>query len=138
MSQVVTKILIAIVVSLMLVIACADRAEARDPLEGLWQTEPDRKKLTSHIEIRSCAAKFCGTVKAAFDRQGREVRTRNIGRDLFWNLETLGGGRYGNGTVHVPLLNVMALASMTLAGDRLAVRACKAGVCQGQIWTRIR
>ena len=113
-------------------------AEAGDPVIGLWKTEPDRKKLTSHIEIRPCGDRVCGRVKAAFDVHGKSVKTRNVGRELFWGVQPLGGGRYGNGTVFVPLLNVEAIASLELMGDILRVRGCKGPVCDGQVWTRLK
>jgi uncharacterized protein (DUF2147 family) len=113
-------------------------AMAADPVIGLWKTEPDRKMLTSHIEIRACATKFCGRVREAFDIYGASVKTRNVGRELFWDVEPLGGGRYGNGRVFVPLLNVEAKASLELKGDMLKVTGCKGLVCDGQTWVRLK
>lgn len=113
-------------------------AMAADPVIGLWRTEPDRKMLTSHIEIRACSAKICGRVKDAFDIYGVSVKTRNVGRELFWDVEPLGGGRYGRGTVFVPLLNVQAKASLELKGDVLKVTGCKGLICDGQTWVRLK
>lgn len=111
---------------------------ASDPLVGVWRTEPDRKNLTSFIEIRACGPAFCGRIQQAFDPNGTEVKTANIGKELFWGVLPEAPGRYGKGTVHVPLLNVKASARMQLSGDRLTVTACKAAVCDGQVWTRVR
>jgi hypothetical protein len=66
------------------------------------------------------------------------VKTRNVGRELFWDVEDLGGGNYGNGTVFVPLLNVKASASMKLAGNTLKVTGCKGKICDGQTWSRLK
>lgn len=111
-------------------------AAAADPAVGVWKTQPDRKNLTSLIQIRSCGAALCGKVLRAFDPAGREVVTRNIGREIFWGVEPLGDGIYGNGTAWVPLLNVTARASMRLSGNNLTVKGCKGVVCDSQVWSR--
>ena len=115
----------------------AGPALAADPAVGLWQTPPDRKNLTSHVEVRPCGAALCGTVVRAFDAAGRPVSTPNVGKPLFWDLKALGAGRYGGGTVRVPLLNVIAEAKAELSGDRMRVTGCKGLVCDGQVWTRV-
>ncbi len=107
-----------------------------DPAVGLWRTEPDRKNLTSLIRIDTCGAALCGTVLKAFDPQGREVQTANVGKRLFWDLKPAGSGNYGGGTVRVPLLNVQANAKAELSGDKLHVTGCKGLVCDGQTWVR--
>ena len=121
-----------------LLVALATGAAAADPAQGVWKTEPDRKSLTSHIRIDACGAALCGTIVKAFDASGKEIRTANVGKRLFWDLKPEGGGRYAGGTVFVPLLNVTAQARAELNGDRLRVTGCKAGLCDGQIWTRLR
>lgn len=105
---------------------------------GVWQTQPDRKALVSHIQVTMCGRLLCGTVLRAFDSRGKEVVTRNVGKKLFWDLEPLGGGDYGHGTVYVPFLNVTAKASMVLRGDHLSVKGCMGKICDGQVWTRVR
>lgn len=109
-----------------------------DAAVGVWKTEPDRKQLTSYVEVRQCGQRLCGRILQAFNPAGEEVRTKYVGKELFWDMTRLGGGRYDGGTVYVPLLNVTAKASMMLQGDRLKVRGCKGVVCDGQIWTRVR
>ncbi len=123
---------------LALLVFLSGPALAGDPAEGLWRTEPDRKNLVSHIAIRRCGAALCGRVLHAFDSAGREVVTPHVGRELFWDLRPEGGGRYGGGTVRVPLLNVVAEARMVLVGDRLEVTGCKGPVCDGQVWRRVK
>ncbi len=108
-----------------------------DPAVGTWKTQPDRKNLTSLVRIAPCGAALCGTVLKAFDPSGREVSTPNIGKRLFWDLKPAGNGRYAGGTVYVPLLNVEAKASARLAGNSLTVTGCKAGICDGQTWSRV-
>lgn len=108
-----------------------------DPAYGVWQTEPDRKNLTSYIAVKPCGAKICGTVLKAFDAQGRQVETKNIGKTLFWNMSPKGGGVYDGGTFDLPFLNVKVPATMAIQGDTMKVRGCKAGVCDGQTWKRV-
>ncbi len=116
----------------------AGPAFASDPAVGLWQTEPDRKDLISHIEIRECGTALCGKILTAFDESGQKVMTKNVGKELFWDMVPEGAGAYAGGTVWVPLLNVQARATMQLSGDRLKVRGCKGLVCDGQVWMRVR
>jgi len=108
-----------------------------DPAVGLWQTEPDRKNLTSHIRVQTCGSALCGTVSKAFDAQGREVTTANVGKRLFWDLKPQGGGTYTKGMVYVPLLDVTAQAKAQLSGDTLKVTGCKGIICDGQTWKRV-
>ncbi|WGW02222.1 DUF2147 domain-containing protein [Tropicibacter oceani] len=112
-------------------------AFAADPAVGLWKTQPDRKNLTSHIQITACGPALCGKVIKAFDSKGQEVSTPNVGKPLFWDLKPAGAGRYDGGTVYVPLLNVTAKAKAELSGSTLRVTGCKGLVCDGQTWTRI-
>lgn len=107
-----------------------------DPALGVWVTQPDRKKLTSLIEVRACGQALCGKILRAFDPSGREVKTKNIGKELFWGLRPTGSGTYDGGTAWVPLLNVKAAASATVKGNRMTVRGCKGKVCKDQVWTR--
>ncbi|SMX49570.1 DUF2147 domain-containing protein [Maliponia aquimaris] len=122
---------------LMFVVGFAMSAAAADPMVGLWKTPPDRKNLSSHIRVDPCGVALCGTVFKAFDPQGREVKTPNVGKLLFWDLKPSGGGAYGGGKVRVPLLNVTASAKAQLTGNSLRVTGCKAGVCDGQTWARL-
>ena len=117
-------------------VLCATPALA-EPVVGLWKTEPDRKNLTSHIEIVECGEKVCGLIKEAFNAAGQKVMTPNVGKRLFWGLTPTGTGDYVNGTVWVPLMDVTANAKMRLSGNRLKVTGCKGIICDGQTWTRV-
>ncbi len=111
---------------------------AADPVIGIWQTEPDRKDLVTHVELRQCGDKICGRSARAYDTAGRMVQTPHVGKDFIWDLTPQGDGRYDGGTVYVPLLDVHARASAQLTGDRLVVTGCKGMVCDGQTWRRVR
>lgn len=110
---------------------------AADPIVGVWKTEPDRKNLISHIKITDCGGKFCGQIQSAYDTSGKEVKTPNIGKKLFWDVASEGGGKYGGGDFWIPMVNVDVVPQMTLSGDSLTVRGCEHVVCGHQTWTRL-
>ncbi len=114
-------------------------AYAKDSIVGVWQTEPDRKDLTSHIEVAPCGTGYCGRVLRAFDPTGAEVTTRNIGRMLFWDMKPQDNGTFGGGAAYVPILNVTTSnVALTLSGERLEVKG-RVGLMRGkQVWTRLR
>jgi uncharacterized protein (DUF2147 family) len=113
-------------------------ALAADPVVGIWQTEPDRKNLTSHIQISPCGEKFCGKVLKAFDPSGKEVMTKNIGKQIFWDAEAKGNGKYEKVMIWVPLLNIDAKGEMTLSGNTLKVSGNEGLISGSQVWTRIK
>ncbi|WP_170764290.1 DUF2147 domain-containing protein [Ruegeria lacuscaerulensis] len=110
---------------------------AGDPIEGVWETEPDRKNLISHIKITACGDKFCGQIQSAYDSSGKKVQTPNIGKKLFWDVASKGGGKYGGGDFWIPMINVDVVPQMTLSGNSLSVRGCEHVVCGHQTWTRL-
>ena len=114
-------------------------AYAKDSIVGVWQTEPDRKELTSHIEVAPCGTGYCGRVLRAFDPTGAEVTTRNIGRMLFWDMKPHDNGTFGGGAAYVPILNVTTSnVALTLSGELLEVKG-RVGLMRGtQVWTRLR
>jgi len=114
-------------------------AYAKDSIVGVWQTEPDRKELTSHIEVAPCGTGYCGRVLRAFDPTGAEVTTRNIGRMLFWDMKPQDNGTFGGGAAYVPILNVTTSnVALTLSGELLEVKG-RVGLMRGtQVWTRLR
>jgi len=114
-------------------------AYAKDSIVGVWQTEPDRKELTSHIEVAPCGTGYCGRVLRAFDPTGAEVTTRNIGRMLFWDMKPQDNGTFGGGAAYVPILNVTTSnVGLTLSGELLEVKG-RVGLMRGtQVWTRLR
>lgn len=113
-------------------------AFAADPVVGIWKTEPDRKDLISHIQISECDDKFCGKVLKAFDPSGKEVMTKNIGKQIFWGLKAEGGGKYDDGTIWIPTLNIHAKGQMILSGNTLTVSGHEGPIEDSQVWTRIK
>lgn len=108
-------------------------------LEGIWKTEPDRKDLTSHIQISPCGSGFCGTILSAFDPSGAQVQTKNIGKRLFWDLKDQGDGSYGGGTAYVPLIERETKNfTLTLNGNALRVQGRIGPVRSTSNWTRLK
>ncbi|MEW2916682.1 DUF2147 domain-containing protein [Ruegeria sp. ANG10] len=126
-----TFVIPVVIAVLMPVMAVAD------PIVGVWKTEPDRKNLISHIKISACGDKFCGQIQSAYDKTGKEVQTPNIGKKLFWDVASEGGGKYGGGDFWIPMVNVDVVPQITLSGDTLTVRGCEHVVCGHQKWTRL-
>jgi uncharacterized protein (DUF2147 family) len=125
-------------IAIIAVLTCLPVLAQADPAVGLWQTQPDRKDLTSQIEVTRCGPALCGKVMRASDKTGREVKTANIGQPLFWDMQAQGNGAYDGGTVEVASMSLRARAKMQLQGNQLRVTGCKGPVCFGQTWTRLR
>ena len=64
----------------MLAIVLATPALAADPLEGLWQTQPDDGAF-AFVQIAPCGAALCGTMVRSFNADG-EYKSQNLGRQL--------------------------------------------------------
>jgi len=70
---------------------CGGAADA-DPAVRVWQTQPDRKALVSHIQVMMCGRSLCGTVLRALDRRGKEVVSRNVGKKAVLGPQAAGRG----------------------------------------------
>lgn len=108
-----------------------------EPVLGTWRTGPDSKDQYAHVVVERCAQDICGTIARAFDEQGREIRTPNLGKRVFWGLEPAGGNRY-EGRAYVPAHDRTYDGELVLEGDRLTVRGCLGPVCRSQKWRRVR
>ena len=125
--------------TLAAVLTLATSAAAQDAVLGTWASPPDGKGQTGEVEVRPCGPALCGTLVRTFDSAGRPITTRNTGKRLFWDMQPQGGGRYGGGTVYVPIFDRTYAAKMQLeSADRLRVSGCLGPVCKAQIWTRVR
>lgn len=109
-----------------------------EPVTGVWQTEPDRKALISHIRLAPCGDAVCGTVVRVYDQSGQSVQTPNLGRRLFWDLYPSETGVGLTGKVFLPLVDIVARVKMVRDGAALRVTACKGPICKSQRWRRIK
>ncbi len=127
-------------VILAAVLAMAGNAAlAADPVEGVWQTRPDDNGDVGHIDVKPCGPAFCGVLVKAFDKDGKEIASPNIGRRIIWDMVAYGDGVYDDGKVWSPDRDKTYNSDMQLDGDKLAVRGCVLGICRdGGIWTRVK
>lgn len=124
------RLLLGIVFSVVAVPVVAD------PAAGLWLTGPDKKGQVGHVRMASCGAALCGTVIKAFDKNGNEVITPNVGKRVIWDVKPEGGGAY-SGRMHVSLLKADVDGVFNVSGNVMTVRGCLKKVCQSQRWSRI-
>ena len=115
---------------------CAS-ALAADPLEGLWQTQPDDGAF-AFVQIAPCGAALCGTMVRSFNADG-EYKSQNLGRQLVIDMMPAGNNRY-KGQVWRPSNDKIYIGRITLSGDRLKMKGCVAGglICASQSWTRVQ
>lgn len=115
----------------------AGAALAADPVEGVWQTEPDDGAF-AQITITPCGAKLCGVISAAFNADGSPRESENVGKQIVWDMESSGDGRYNNGKIWRPSNGKTYKSKMALSGDDLKVSGCIGPICLGQNWSRVK
>ena len=65
-------------------------AAAADPIEGVWQTQPDEGAF-AYVTIAPCGNAFCGTISRTF-KDKSEYRSPNLGRQIVIDMAPAGGG----------------------------------------------
>ena len=108
-----------------------------DPVEGIWQTQPDDGAY-AHVQVAPCGPAYCGTIIKSFNAQG-EYKSPNVGKQLIRNMAPKGGGKY-EGQVWRPSNNKVYSGKLTLSGNSLKMQGCIAGglLCSSQNWSRVR
>lgn len=111
-------------------------ALAADPIEGLWQTQPDDGAY-AHVRIAPCGAKFCGTIVRTFNASG-EYQSPNIGKRIVRGFVPVGGGNY-EGSVFRPSNGKTYIGKAAVSGNKMKLRGCVAGglFCSKQDWRRV-
>lgn len=112
-------------------------AAAADPVEGVWQTEPDDGSY-AHITISPCGAAFCGVISRTFNGEG-EYKSPNLGKTLVIDMVPNGEASYA-GKVWRPSNNKIYIGKIQLNGDNLKLAGCIAGglLCSKQSWQRVK
>ena len=112
-------------------------AALADPIEGVWQTQPDDGAY-AHVTIAPCGANFCGTMSRTFNDSG-EYESPKLGKRVVHDMAPQGGGKY-EGRVWRPSNDKMYLGKVDLNGDRLKLAGCVAGglLCSKQTWARVK
>lgn len=119
-----------------LLLALTPVAASAEAALGLWLTEPDRKAQTAHVQVSRCGAALCGTILRAYDKSGRQITTKNVGKRIFWDVRPTTAGDYA-GRAYVPMLGREYPAKMQIKGNRMYVKGCVGPACMSQTWTRV-
>lgn len=114
-------------------------AALADPVEGIWQTKKDDNGNYGHVQIKPCGSAFCGTLIKAFNGEGQEIESPNVGRQIVWDMVPYADGLYDDGKIYSPDRDKTYNGDMTLTGNNLAVRGCVLGICRdGGTWKRVK
>ncbi|SOC00326.1 DUF2147 domain-containing protein [Rhodobacter maris] len=111
-------------------------AALADPIEGMWQTQPDDGAY-AHVKIAPCGAAFCGTIVKSFNAEG-EYASPNVGKEIVIDMVPAGEGKY-QGRVWRPSNDKIYLGKIALAGTAMKLSGCVAGglICAKQNWTKL-
>ncbi len=107
-----------------------------DKAEGLWLTGPDKKGQVGHIRMSRCGDALCGKVLKAFDKNGKSVQTRNVGKQVIWGVKPTGDSDYA-GTMYVSTFDKNVKGRFLVSGRSMVVKGCLGPVCQSQTWKKI-
>jgi uncharacterized protein (DUF2147 family) len=120
-------------------LAAFGSAALADPVLGIWQTRKDDNGNFGHVEIKPCGAAVCGTLVKAFNGEGKEITSDNVGKRIVWDMKAGANGVYKGGKIYSPDRDKTYNGDMTLDGDNLSVRGCVLGICRdGGTWRRIK
>ena len=112
-------------------------AASADPIEGIWQTQPDDGAY-AHVQIAPCGNAYCGTIIRTFNTSG-EYKSPNIGKQLVRSMAPTGGGKY-EGKVWRPSNDKIYMGKANVSGKNMALSGCVAGglICAKQAWVKIK
>ncbi|WP_299826849.1 DUF2147 domain-containing protein [uncultured Roseobacter sp.] len=108
-----------------------------DPIEGIWQTQPDDGAYAL-VTMAPCGPNYCGTIERTFNADG-EYQSNNIGKTLVIDMAAEGGGKY-KGKVWRPSNDKIYIGKIALDGDSMRLSGCVAGglICSKQTWSRAK
>tara|TARA_R100001086_G_scaffold97718_1_gene48613 strand:+ start:57 stop:482 length:426 start_codon:yes stop_codon:yes gene_type:complete len=116
----------------------AGAALAADPLEGYWRTAKDDNGNSGMIHVAPCGAQLCGTLVKAYDANGKEMKSPNIGRKIISETVAKGGGAY-TGKVYSPDRGKTYKSKLQMSGKSLKVSGCVLGICRdGGAWVKVK
>lgn len=112
-------------------------AASADPIEGIWQTQPDEGSF-AHVTVAPCGSAYCGTITRTF-RDQAEYPSPNLGRQIVIDMAATGGGNY-QGRVWRPANDRIYAGKAAVSGDRMSLSGCVAGglLCKSQTWVRVQ
>lgn len=108
-----------------------------DPIEGVWQTQPDEGAF-AYVTIAPCGGAFCGTISRTF-KDKAEYQSPNIGRQIVIDMAPQGGGSY-SGKVWRPANDKVYTGKASVSGNQMSLSGCVAGglICKSQSWVRVQ
>ncbi|MDD9724699.1 DUF2147 domain-containing protein [Roseovarius sp. SK2] len=116
----------------------AGAAFAADPLEGYWRTAKDDNGHSGLIHVKPCGAQLCGTLVKAYNGQGQEIQSENVGRNIISQTVAKGNGSY-TGKVYSPDRGKTYNSRLQMNGNALKVSGCVLGICRdGGTWTKVK
>lgn len=122
-----------------LMLAAGAGGAAADPVAGLWKTQPGDSGGYLHVAIAPCGAAICGTIKAAYDAQGKASGDyEHLGKRIIWDMGSGGNGKYAGGKIWAPDTNKTYNSKMQMSGGSLKVSGCVGPICRSQTWTRLK
>lgn len=112
-------------------------AASADPIEGLWQTQPDEGAF-AHVQIAPCGGAFCGTITRTF-KDKAEFKSPNIGKQIVIDMAPQGDGNY-KGKVLRPADNKIYNGKASVSGSSMKLAGCVAGglICKNQTWAKLQ
>ena len=124
-----------IIIATALALTCT--AASADPIEGVWQTQPDEGAF-AHVTVAPCGPAFCGTISRTF-KDKAEYQSPNLGRQIVIDMAPQGGGAYA-GKVWRPANDKVYNGKTSVQGDRMSLSGCVAGglICKSQTWARVQ
>lgn len=117
--------------------ALSATAAAADPIEGVWQTQPDDGYF-AHVTIAPCGGAFCGTITRSY-QGNQQIESPKVGRQIVIDMAPQGGGNY-TGKVWRPSNDKIYSGKAAVTGDRMSLSGCVAGglICKSQTWARVQ
>ncbi|RJK95888.1 DUF2147 domain-containing protein [Paracoccus aestuarii] len=117
--------------------ALAAGAAMADPIEGVWQTQPDDGAF-AHVTVAPCGGAYCGTITRTF-RGNAEYASPNLGRQIVIDMAPQGNGEY-SGRVWRPSNDKVYRGKASVSGNRMSLSGCIAGglLCSSQTWAKVQ
>ena len=108
-----------------------------DPIEGVWQTQPDEGSF-AYVTIAPCGGAFCGTITRTF-KDKAEYQSPNIGKQIVRSMAPNGDGTYA-GQVWRPANDKVYSGKASVSGNQMSLSGCVAGglLCKSQTWVKVQ
>lgn len=107
-------------------------------ISGIYQTQPNDQGQIGLVQFYDCGGKYCGKLVRSFDSAGKEITSKNTGKNIVANMSDDGNGKFSGGTIWDPGSDKTYKSKMQLSGKTLSVSGCVAVFCKTQKWTQAR